>query len=441
MAFSIYEGPVKRTIKTEEISPRQRLVEVSTFYDQPPGTVTTSSSEGYLPASTRFYDSTAVKNWRALMEEGWIINNPFTTLRTVWSATPCSLQDEFWNESSWWKHWSNTHSNVVSSINIAESFPEIPSDNYGWESARDEAVTRVFAKANAGNADLLVDLFQIRETVQMFVNALRTCLALVQSKGAFAQILEAILSHSNRRVRVPLEGRDVLLRTLSGLWCELRFGWRPLLGTLDGIVEAIQSMNGDTKRVTYRASEEYTFRKENVLETTSTQNGFSLPVIKKVRVDFRSTFRAGILLEETPALAHALGLELAQVPYALWDCVPWSFIWDRFVNIGNFIRSLRPIPTSRFCGAWVVERFERNILRQCEYVAGDQSSGSGSSYKRWARSGGTSTVLEQTIGYQRIPVLRPPTLPVLRHDWSEFQNLYNLIDVLMLAIQRVIKVR
>lgn len=434
-----YFGPFKRRTKNEVVTEAVELNGTRSDYNgsQLTGGVT---YPGLIPPEHHFYDSLITPEFQKKQAEGYVIQCPFTIRRESYSASPGGF-------SITWKAGTNPQYTSIYRnlcpmfqghiLKLGATVPE------GRKAAMDEALTRVFAKANSGYADLLVDLFEIRSTIQMFAKAVRTLLALVATPGAFLDLAVAHVRGTERYVRIPPNGKRIPVTSLEGLWCELRFGWRPLLGTLEGVIKALSAIDLDKiRRVTYRATEEVNKIETNVTEVKENYTYGCVVLTNEVLVRhteelrYRASFRAGILLEDTMSLQRALGLDARAIPIAAWDLVPYSFIVDRFVNIGNWIRSLRPIPHSEFGGSWVTERFTVEHRLRTEYLAVSRSCGAGTEYRHYNRTSGYAEGTAKVEGYTRSIHEHAPSLPTLRHDWSELQNLYNLVDALMLAIQR-----
>lgn len=433
--LKLWHGPSKFKTVTEEISSPHTEMGVARYLLTPGGVVSETVTPYEVPGSYRHFSSHYAPDFYRLLSEGWVFQFPYSQSRDGWTYQPCSIRDD-WYQGSPTTHTWGTYDNLVGYFNRL-IFPSVPDfDVSRHQRAQDEVLTRAYAKANSNSADLLIDLSQYKQTVQLFVSTLRRLVALAQTIGAFYRYVSRGPGY-RRRVRIPNVDGLVDPKNLAGLWCEMRFGWRPLLSTLNGVIEALNTLHGETKRVTYRSSETFTSKGAALTVLHEPTFEWQSTINLSTEKSYESTFRGGILLEKATTLAEDLGLDLRYVPIALWDLVPFSFIVDRFVNVGNFIRSIHPIPVTAFGGSWVVERFEYTHLYKCEYLPHTFAAGSGPSYHRWARSGGQNWAKYSSTGTVRQVFDRPPLLPTLRHDWLEFKDLYNLIDVLFLAIQRV----
>jgi len=435
-----YFGPFERKFKTD-IWGGSEDNSVSTLNYGAPNQ-STVIGRGYVPPNTSSYDTLITRNFNKLKDEGYIIQCPFTRIMTTYENRPGSFTERlvagtvptitehrYTNLNPFFQGYSNE---------LGLSDPQ-----WGLSAAQDEALTRAFSKANSGNADLLIDLSQIRQTISMFASAGRTFCALVKAPGAFVDLVKARERDSKRKVRIPPHGRRVPVVSLSGLWCEGRFGWRPLMSTLEGIQEAlIRDGLNQAKRVTYRATEEVKHHETKTRVSTLTWTTGALVftnepiVVYTEEASYEGSFRAGVLLEEAQDLWRALGLDARAIPIAIWDIIPLSFIVDRFVNIGNWIRSLRPIPSREFGGGWVTERATITHSLKTEYLPLSRSAGSGSSYRFYTRTAGQAYGAAKIDRIVRSIHERPSCLPVLRHDWLELKDLYNLVDAVMLVVQR-----
>lgn len=444
--MKIYAGPKVPVRENSVLTPAYSLNYCGRFgvISNPNGPVHVHA-HGVVPESVDHFMGFRVPHFSSLIKAGWIIHNPMTKTTIVHSSNEgVRGESRYWSGTGIaydYDDWWGFHPPIQR--RLTPFFLTLMSDGR-IARARDEAVTRVFAKAQTGNADILIDISQIKSLLRMIVKAGNLLLVLARRPGTFLDIVRA--SRDGRRyVRVPPDGKKVPVDSLSGLWCELRFGWGPLLGTLDGIYDAARRTDlNRTSRFTYRSMEEISFNE--------TKTGTFLDSYKRDGLVFtnhpyfqndeefswRSTFRAGILLEQSISFADALGLRASAIPYAAWDLVPYSFIVDRFFNIGNWIRSLVPIPASSFGGAWVTEKYQSEYRYRGRGLPFSKAYGSGASYRKYEYAPvGEARYTVQQSGYVRTLVPHPPTLPVLRHDWSQLTSLFNLLDVLFLAIQRL----
>lgn len=445
-----YLGPFVSKTKKTILSPAQPLTAVNRILQGSPSAATYYTA-GFVPAAEKVLHTQVTPKFWKRKAEGYIIQCPYSCVTSRYIAVPGSYQETQSTVSNAGVPTSsyNQYTNLCAVFQGSQPLVSITGNPSERSRAYDEALTRAFSKANSPDADLLIDLSQIKGTFDMFISAGKILLALATNRKNFAKVGKAILYGQDRDVTILPSGRTVRVSTLDGLWCEARFGWGPLWGTIEGVLEALSRTDLDiNKRVTYRTSEEAIFEdtktSEYLLNWTFGPLVFSnVPVVRRLdTVRIESVFRAGILLEKSVSLREAVGLDASQIGIAAWDLVPWSFIVDRFLNIGNYIRSLTPISALSFGGAWVTERFSTVFRHEVEYIALSRSGtdANGESF-HYSRTAGRSSAMIEISGTKRFIHETPPSAPVLRHDWSSILSLLNTIDGLMLAIQQLYKPR
>lgn len=435
-----YMGPFKRVVKDKTLIPAVPMNGKTTGnYGLP--TQWVQNHPGFIPASSKHYDTLLTPGFKKLQSEGYIIQCPFFLTSESYAASPANFSETVLYGSPL-KSTVTLHENICGYYQGVKPSIDTSLGFQDRSRAKDEALTRAWAKANTGNADLLIDLSQMKGTISMFVNTGKTLLALASNYENFVKVGKAILRGRDRYVVIP-PGSKVPISSLSGYWCELRFGWGPLLSSILGVAEALSREDlNKPKRVTYRAQENFNHVVEKTTPAVFTWTNGCISINEVAgrtyeKFEYVSTFRAGILLEEELLLRQALGIDLKQVPIALWDLVTLSFIVDRFINIGNWIRSLNPVPVSRFGGSWVTEKYQSTYTRRFERDYINRFCGTGTSYRNYTRTASVEVAVVTRSGYIRTIHERPPWLPTLRHDWSKILNLFNAVDGIMLAIQRI----
>lgn len=127
------------------------------------------------------------------------------------------------------------------------------------------------------------------------------------------------------------------------LWLEHRFGWMPLLSDVHGAAEALAEADlADPQR--------YSF---SVKRSASTSYGSSGTASKDQlafgafprHVDWRIKGTMGAMVRfdafmENPALQQAAALGLTNPLAIAWEAVPFSFVADWFVPIGNYVNAM-----------------------------------------------------------------------------------------------------
>jgi hypothetical protein len=389
-----------------------------------------------VPQSGRWMDDVVVDRYRERSALGEVIINPMRSVIADWST---ATADGTWTLTTPGNVSDYVVTGLVDGLHRMELFPPAPElEQWKLDAARDEAITRCYRKVNSSGGDLLVDLAGLKQTVSMLVSAGKRLISLASSIRNFLRLLTAPTPADWRVLLNAFSvGQDVPLPRLAGLWCELRFGWGPLLRSIDAVAEVLSGLDseGQVQRLTYRAAETVTFSQtsENILyvhplpDTTWTR-------VYSVDVDRTVIFRAGAIADVRYSTLTELGLSWSAFPTAVWDVVPFSFIVDRFLNIADFIRSRMPKPGVVIqANPWLVTRDISTIVWNSEYVPASSSSSAGTAFQPGAHSALRSTSSITT----RENILGPPISPVLRHDWASITSLLNAIDGIALAIQQM----
>lgn len=437
--MKLYSGPYKSKVEDIQVLAPYPVNSTDTSVSET-GAITVAHVLGMNPGHQTHFSSLYAPDFKRLVRDGWVIQCPYEKTEEEWEYTPGHYQDQtyFGNPV---KNAYTTYTNVVRGFQTRSAFPTLSESQsfLALDRAHDEVLTKVFAKAAAPLVDSLVDLSQIGETLRMFLTLARRLLVMIKSPGAFFRWVKTNSVDVFTTARIPgnPHGR---LSELSGLWCELRFGWRPLLVSIDGLAQTLAEGDDElSRRVTYRSQEDVSLSSTASNVYYSNIMGWSLPVEYKTTHTITASVRGGILLEQQRTTLAKAGFEWENVPFAAWDLVPFSFIMDRFLTIGNYLRSLRPIPNAAFGGAWVVTRYTSRTQYDCTRTPGGFSSGSGASYKAWTRTSVPDRVTCIRRGVVRTIHRHHPPFPTLKWDWAQITDLYNAIDGLMLLIQEAHK--
>lgn len=135
------------------------------------------------------------------------------------------------------------------------------------------------------------------------------------------------------RVIKPINHRKFATGTLSSNWLELQYGWLPLLGDTRGAAESL----AHAMEVPFR--KKFTVRKRKEKMSTK-QYGLNGPCRdNRTYASWYSCDRLQIHIEmaERPSLSWTLGLENPEL--VAWELLPWSFVIDWFLPIGQYLEA------------------------------------------------------------------------------------------------------
>lgn len=132
----------------------------------------------------------------------------------------------------------------------------------------------------------------------------------------------------------------------SKLWLEFRYGWSPLVYD---IVDSLKAMYADDLRKELIQRERFTSRGFSNFTgaVTSTASNAALDGTQSIRKDatHEVSCRAYILYRMSSPMGIARRLNdfgAFDVPRAIWELVPWSFVIDWFIPIGDFLAAHTP---------------------------------------------------------------------------------------------------
>jgi hypothetical protein len=142
---------------------------------------------------------------------------------------------------------------------------------------------------------------------------------------------------AGRRRRLGIAA-DTLTKPLADFigdnWLAYRYAYRPIVQDIQGGMDALFRLQEPlTNRFTARgyAADTYT---HNLDWSTGL-----FDYTKSTKTDI--SVRTGVLYEQSGTF-DPYGFGAAEIPIAVWEAIPFSFVADWFVNVGSFIGALTP---------------------------------------------------------------------------------------------------
>jgi hypothetical protein len=148
------------------------------------------------------------------------------------------------------------------------------------------------------------------------------------------------------------------LKSAADAWLQYRYGVRPLIKDIVGIFEGLEQKVG-VMRVTTRAQGEISRNAEST-HTYDALPGVLLTYgIQKTDV---VKVRAMSLDEYFVSRSERIGFTGKGLLTVPWELVPYSFVADWFVNLGDYLNALVPLPSLKQLGSCLTtERIVQNI--------------------------------------------------------------------------------
>lgn len=258
-----------------------------------------------------------------------------------------------------------------------------------------KSIAGTAAHANVEEPDVMgfVDLVEMRKTLKML-------------RGDIFE-LASLLRDARLRFKRNKEGHADWASYMSSKWLEYRYGWTPLLGSINGLVSALQR---EQVLLRQTARGKASVPDQSVTSSSSgvvTSNANSVQNITRSKT---WSVRAGVLYQHSIRLENSLGFAPHDIPSSTWELVPFSFVADWFVNVGDWIRAVTPKKGVTILADWTTVESNELIL-----VTNTLTSGTSDSYySRWG--GGVSISVNWA---QKIKSRSPGTSVALAHRLGE----------------------
>jgi hypothetical protein len=181
---------------------------------------------------------------------------------------------------------------------------------------------------------------------------------LFESVAEYKQTLRMFLKPQNSLFKFfNKNGKKMSKLSPENAWLAYRYGLKPFIKDVSGIIEGLSKTTG-LKRVTTRAKGEIS-RQESI-NTVSTR-GVTTVTINNQTID-TVRVRAMSLDEYVATTASNIGFTAKGLITVPWELVPYSFVADWFVNVGDYLNALAPAPGYNQLGScYTVERITSNI--------------------------------------------------------------------------------
>lgn len=214
------------------------------------------------------------------------------------------------------------------------------------------AQTKAWADVDVSEIQGLASLGEMPETLKMLVDLLRTALELtIAAKSGNLKVL--------RRAAKKLVSVD----GLSDVWLLYRYGIRPLMADIRNVLSAVKKDLEKSLRYTSRGKfDTGLLVSEREFCSQPTGNLARWPVWK-VKTGTRRVFRAGVLFEIDQSIDAMSALWGLDSPIeSAWELIPFSFILDWFVNVGDCLGAAVLNPSLKPRISWVTESLEFSEL-------------------------------------------------------------------------------
>jgi hypothetical protein len=276
------------------------------------------------------------------------------------------------------------------------------------------AATKAWQDANGHDAEILQDLAESGQTLSM-----------LKSPTTTAKNLLSSITRAKKGSKLKSLGKTSV-ETANNLWLQYRYGVRPLVSSLNGVVQAMGRLN--TK---HRWTARGKYPLERTRDVSGTKLLWNVGFNWNRRDSHRVNVRAGILLEENLTLSNNLGVDASGMLSLPWELVPYSFVADWFINVGDYIGALVPSLTKQpLASWWTVEQ-----LFESKLTIGTSFNNSPSTYTLLRGMSGEWTGTQ--LYKQRYLALPRPSITLKPQALTKVLSDLRVLDSAALAFQRL----
>lgn len=174
------------------------------------------------------------------------------------------------------------------------------------------------------NVNLAQSLGEYKQTADLFLGTARDVIKVFRSVRSGRAITDFSRIMTRPRNRQEL--------ALSNRWLELQYGWKPLMSDVYGSAEQLAKVvrEGVTKHVTVRD----TAKAKRFFVVGTTSGSESLTTEELFRV-----VKCRYVIGDS-GLKQLSEVGITNPAAVAWELIPWSFVIDWFINVGEFLNGL-----------------------------------------------------------------------------------------------------
>ena len=146
-------------------------------------------------------------------------------------------------------------------------------------------------------------------------------------------------------------------RANANAWLEYRYGWKPLVGDCKSILQLAQSQSDNycrrirVARGSASSDRSLAYDVDHKVFSTNYRTKGTLAWTEKVHAGAGVLYCA-VRISRADAVSQALGLNSRALAPTAWEVLPFSFVADWFVNVGDWIDAHSRRSDIEFRGSW-----------------------------------------------------------------------------------------
>lgn len=235
-------------------------------------------------------------------------------------------------------NWATVLSKITSPLGFYTGDP------FNSLASKEELLQKALAYARTTGLDAGTFAAEFNKTVNM-----------IESFGTrFLKRLSAVIREAARR------NPDRLAEEFSSVWLEARYGWRPLAYDIEDINSALNQLKDGIRTLGRGYAQDettYPFNWSNLGYAAMLDPGYSYPSNNRSKLQTVATGEA-VITRRAGCLVELVLDEIGFIdPLTTgWEVIPFSFIADWFINLGELISAHSVFASGSLAGAWTSDR-------------------------------------------------------------------------------------
>ena len=399
----------------------------------PDGTVTVNVvTQSILKArgKFRYIKDEVTPNYRKLIAEGRIVMNPVTLKSNTRESEVAPLK--FGVHPT----WGSRH--YIGDMACIWSIPAVKPVWFADDlaTAKDLVVTKVYSKVNKASWQSAVSIAEFGKTVNLIAGPFFRFHGLCVN---YNRRLTAIKGYKKGKNESSKAYRNRIRNQFSSAWLEFRYGWTPLVMDIVAAQKAyklFKTTRDKNPRLVARATEEIRYKYSGTSAVVP-DPGITT-CIREYTHEFVTKVTAGVIYTITDSSRAAeaqrlTGLQFRDIPSIAWELVPYSFVVDWFLNVGNWLEASFPRPGLSVLGSWRTTKehvYSLNKIGKCTIFVGTAPATTLVAY-------GGRFIENDLVTVREINVTNPST-PTFENIEFGFQR---TLDAITLVSQRLRNLR
>lgn len=290
------------------------------------------------------------KSFKRRMENGEIINSPFTTSKTIVTdqTSPSAFELVVRDKVGYGQAcYISPHNGTVHRM--------LDKQSGTWRPARPTSGLPALALSARQALRDSVKSLAVTQAHANIDESEMLALATLAESGKTIDSVQAILWRAYkifrnvRRLNIRGLREELSPKEIANRWMEARYALRPLMYDLRGTVNALEKVRGRTRRSYYGYAEDSMSTQLNI---NNLATGITYLYGNWLcKAEYVVSAKAGVLCDVNITDASVFGFD--QLLETGWELLPFSFIADWFANTGDWIAAHTPNAGVRQLASWV----------------------------------------------------------------------------------------